>query len=133
MTSFNDRIIRQFRDNGGLVEGFGTKLVLIHSTGAHSGAARVNPALALADGPSWLVIASAAGAAKHPAWYHNLVANPDVSIETPRGVRDVTAVELSGEPYAEAWRRFAKASPAFADYQRDAQPRQLPILRLEPR
>jgi deazaflavin-dependent oxidoreductase (nitroreductase family) len=132
VSEFNDRVIAEFRANGGRVDtgGFGTNLVLIHSLGARSGAERVNPAMSLKDGADRLVIASAAGAPANPGWYHNLVAHPDITIETPDGTEHVAAVELDGEQYAVAWLRFQAASPAFNEYQRRAGSRRLPIFRL---
>jgi len=132
VSEFNDRVIAEFRENGGRVDtgDFGTSLVLIHSVGARSGAERVNPAMSLTDGPDRLVIASAAGARANPGWYHNLVAHPDITIETPDGVEQVTAVELDGEGYAAAWRRFDATAPAFGRYQHRARSRRLPIFRL---
>jgi deazaflavin-dependent oxidoreductase (nitroreductase family) len=135
MTQFNDRIIAEFRAHGGRVEtnGFGTGLVLIHSTGARSGTERVNPALSLKDGNDRLVIASSAGRPTNPGWYHNLRAHPDITIETPEGTEQVTAVELDGDQYAAAWHQFDNFSPAFARYEQDAGQRRLPIFRLRRR
>ena len=135
MTEFNDRVIAEFRTNGGCVDtgGFGTKLVLIHSVGARTGAERVNPALSLKGATDRLVIASSAGKPDNPGWYHNLRAHPDITIETPEGVEQVTAVELDGEQYTEAWRRFDADSPIFAQYQESAGSRRLPIFRLQRR
>lgn len=130
MSEFNDRVIAQYRASGGHVEGFGDSLVLVHSVGAQSGAERVNPALSLRDGPSWLVIASAAGAAKNPGWYHNLVAHPEISIESGAETVPVTADELDGDDYGSAFERFDRASAAFAKYQDSAGQRRLPIFRL---
>ena len=133
MSEFNDRVIQQFRSNGGSVEGFGRSLVLIHSTGARSGVERVNPALSIKVGSDWLVIASAAGAKQNPGWYHNLVARPNISIETGNGTVAVTAHELDGEDYAQAFDRFQRTSAALVKYQEQAGNRRLPIFRLTPR
>ena len=65
MPDFNDRVIAQFRTHDGVVGVWGDGLVLIHSIGARSGTERVNPAMSLPDGESWMAIASAAGAAKN--------------------------------------------------------------------
>lgn len=133
MTAFNDRVIAEFRAQHGTVGGFGNRLVLIHSRGARSGAERVNPALSMRDHGSRLVIASAAGAVHNPAWYHNLVAHPNAAMEDDSGqVIPVTATELHGTEYDEAWTRFDAASPAFQQYQDQAGTRKLPILRLTP-
>jgi len=80
-----------------------------------------------------LVIASAAGRPNNPGWYHNLRAHPDITIETPEGAEQVTAIELDGDQYAAAWTRFDAQSPAFGQYQKSAGSRRLPIFRLQRR
>lgn len=136
MSEFNDKIIAEFRANGGRVDsaGFGANLVLIHTRGAKTGNPRVNPAMSLRDGDAWLVVGSAMGAPKDPAWAVNLRAHPDVDIEvaTDRGVETVpvTAVELDGAEYDAAFARFVGRSSAFAAYQRRATERRLPVIRL---
>jgi len=84
-----------------------------------------------ADGDdAWLVVASAGGAAHHPAWYHNIAAHPDnVQIEVDGRRIHVTAEQLHGAERAEAWRQIAAASPRFAQYQ-DKTDRELPVIRL---
>jgi deazaflavin-dependent oxidoreductase (nitroreductase family) len=138
MTDWNERVIAEFRANGGRVERFGRSLVLLHSTGARSGEPRVNPAMALRDGDAWLVIASASGAARNPAWYHNLLAHPDARIEVPVEddrieTVDVRAVPLEGDAWRAAWQRYLDRSPAFARYRERSGGRDFPIFRLEPR
>lgn len=136
MSEFNDKVIAEFRANSGRVDsaGFGTNLVLVHSRGAKTGNARVNPAMSLRDGEDWLVVGSAMGAPKDPAWVVNLRAHPDVEIEavTERGVETVpiTAAELDGVEYDAAFARFVRRSSAFALYQRRATERRLPVIRL---
>ena len=136
--SFNDAIIDEFRANGGAVSrGFGTDLVLVHSTGAKSGAERIHPVLALRDGDAWLIAASKGGAPEHPAWFHNLVAHPDAVIEAPdqRGGIDIVPVRasaLEGEQRDAAWALFLGRSPAFAQYEERAG-RTIPVVRLSPR
>ena len=134
MSGWDDRVIAEFRANGGHVQGFGSGLVLLHSTGARSGEPRVNPVAAIQEGGSWLVCASMAGARRHPAWYFNLLEHPDAAIETPLGSVDVHAIDLEDDDEWEAaFARFVDRSAAFAGYRRDAAPRRMPILRLEPR
>ena len=136
MSAFNDRVIATFRANRGRVEGWGSGLVLLHTVGARSGLERVNPALSLRDGDAWLVVASALGAAKDPAWAVNLRAHPDVDIEvaSPDGVVvvPVTASELDGDAYDAAFARFVARASSFATYQ-DGTERRLPVVRLSPR
>ena len=133
MSHFNDRIITEFRENGGRVQNFGSSLVLLHTVGAKSGEARVSPVLAIADGDAWLVIASAGGSPRHPAWYFNLEAHPDVAVETPTGTVDVHATALDGSAYDDAWNRFTARAPAFEQYKQHAGDRTMPIVRLAPR
>jgi hypothetical protein len=87
MSAFNDRVIAEFRANGGVVNGFGNRLVLLHSVGADR-----------------LIIASARGATSNPGWYFNLKAHPDASIEGGRkaSVINVIATELTGADYTAA-------------------------------
>jgi deazaflavin-dependent oxidoreductase (nitroreductase family) len=133
VSDFNDSVIAEFRANGGRVQNFGSSLVLLHTIGAKSGEARVSPLLAIADGDAWLVIASAAGAARHPAWYFNLQARPDAAVETPTGFVDIHATTLDADAYDEAWSRFTSRGPAFEQYKQRAGDRTMPIVRLSPR
>ena len=138
MSDFNDGIIEEFRAGGGHVEtyGFGSGLVLMHTTGARSGVQRVIPVAAQPAGDAWDVIGSAAGATKHPAWYFNLIAHPDLSIEVPDGdgVRTVAvhADELEGDEWTRSWAGFTQRSAAFERYAATAQGRRFPIVRLRP-
>ena len=130
---FNRRNIEEFRANHGRIGGQfeGAPVLLLHSKGARSGEERVNPMMYLGDGDRYLVFASAAGADRNPAWYWNLVANPDASIEVGDEHFDVHAVELNraerDEKYAEQARRY----PGFADYERKTS-RTIPVLALIP-
>ena len=135
MSDFNQKIIAEFRANGGHVEtaGFGDSLVILHSIGARSGQERVNPVLAIAVDGDWLIAASKAGAPENPAWYANLKAHPEVSIETGTDTVDVVASEVLGDDYAAAWGRFVAQSPAFERYAEKASERHIPVVRLSPR
>jgi deazaflavin-dependent oxidoreductase (nitroreductase family) len=131
--SFNDQIIDEFRANNGVTRMFGSDLVLLHTVGAKSGEPRVSPVTSLRDGEDWLVIASAAGSPKHPAWYFNLVAQPLVSVETAEGEFDVLATTLSGVERETAWQGFVARSSAFEEYVTRAEGREFPIVRLSRR
>jgi deazaflavin-dependent oxidoreductase (nitroreductase family) len=132
MTEFNDRVIAEFRANRGRVGAWGTDLVLIHHRGVRTGTARVNPAMSLRDGDGWLVVGSAMGAPRDPAWTVNLRAHPDTEIEAviDGGIATVPvrAVELAGREREAAFARFVEMAPAFAAYQAKA-PRLLPVIR----
>ncbi|OBA58397.1 cell entry protein [Mycobacterium sp. 1100029.7] len=128
---FNRRNIEEFRANHGRLGGQfeGAPVLLLHSIGARSGAERVSPMMYLPDGDNYLVFASAAGADRNPAWYWNLVANPDASIEVGDEHLNVHAEEIKGaerdEKYAEQARRY----PGFAEYERKTT-RTIPVLSL---
>jgi len=118
----------------GKMVGLNFNALLLTTVGARSGAERTNP-VGWFPGPdgSWLIVASAAGAARNPAWYHNAAAHPDqVTIELNGRTIPVTAEQLHGAERDEAWRQITAAAPRFAQYQGKTD-RQLPIIRLTPR
>jgi deazaflavin-dependent oxidoreductase (nitroreductase family) len=130
---FNSRNIAEFRANHGKIGGQfeGAPMLLLHTTGARSGDERINPMMYLADGDRYLVFASAAGSDRNPAWYWNLRAHPEASIEVGDEHLDVRAEELTGsvrdEKYAEQARRY----PGFAEYERKTT-RTIPVIALQP-
>lgn len=135
MTDFNERIVDEFRSNGGTVEtaGFGRRLVLLHHLGARSGDARVSPVMALPSERGWVIAASKGGAPENPAWFHNLLAHPDTVIETPdEGEVAVHAAPLEGAERDAAWARFLEASPGFAQYEQRTS-RTIPVVELRRR
>ncbi|HEV7624707.1 MAG TPA: nitroreductase/quinone reductase family protein [Amnibacterium sp.] len=133
-SNWNDQVIAEFRANNGTVARFGRNLVLIHHIGAKTGTERIAPARAIRDGrDSWLVAASKGGAPDNPGWYYNLIANPDVRIDTPDdGTVAVHAEVLRGTERDEAWERFKEAAPGFRDYETRTS-RTIPVLVLRRR
>ncbi len=81
--ALNERVIAEFRANGGQCGGpfAGNPMVLLTTIGARTGLPRTSPVTSTTDGDRIVLIASKAGAEHHPAWYHNLVANPTVTVE----------------------------------------------------
>ncbi|WP_124709948.1 nitroreductase family deazaflavin-dependent oxidoreductase [Gordonia insulae] len=138
MSDFNGQIIEEFRANAGHVTtaGFGDNLILVHTVGVKSGQPRINPLLALPDGDSWLVIGSAGGSPKAPAWVHNIRALPQVTIEVPAdgGITEMKASvrELSPAEWDDGWQRFLDKSDGFRKYTETSEGRQFPIFRLTP-
>ena len=139
MTDFNALVLEEFRANNGIVTDvapFGDSLVVLHTTGARSGQPRVSPVMGLPDGDGWLVAASKAGAPDNPDWYHNLLAHPDLTIETGDGTEvrthEVHATDLPGEDRDAAWERFKQASDGFRAYE-ERTSRTIPVVRLAPR
>ena len=134
MTTQNDwnrGVIEEFRNNGGKVGGGfeGAPLLLLHTVGAKSGQPRVNPVMYLPDGDRWVVFASKAGAPTSPDWYHNLVANPEVSIEVGTDTIPVTATFAQGGERDQLYSRQAALYPQFAEYERSTT-RRIPVVTL---
>ncbi|WP_219412569.1 nitroreductase/quinone reductase family protein [Pseudonocardia nigra] len=133
----NRRIIEEFRAGGGQVGGpfAGAPLVLVTTIGARTGLPRTSPAMYLADDDRILVFASNAGAPQHPAWYHNMVANPEVVVEIGRDgaveTRRTIATVLQGAERDRFYARQAELVPAFADYQAGTS-RLIPVIALRP-
>jgi deazaflavin-dependent oxidoreductase (nitroreductase family) len=130
---FNAKNIAEFRANHGRVGGQfeGAPLLILHTVGAKSGRPRTNIMMYLEDGDRYLIFASNAGGDTHPAWFHNVSANPEVRIEVGDDAFDAVATELEGaerdEKYAEQARRF----PGFGEYQEKTN-RTIPVVALAP-
>jgi deazaflavin-dependent oxidoreductase (nitroreductase family) len=133
MSDWNKKIITEFRSNDGVVGGHftGQTLLLLHTVGAKSGEPRINPMVTIEDGDRQVVVASAGGSPKHPAWYHNLVANPEVRVEI--GTEEYNArATLTAEPErTELYAKMTERMPGFADYIEKAGERVIPVIALE--
>jgi|SRR5881392_1132121 len=118
---------------GRMSTGLGQPVVLLHVRGAKSGAERTVPLLATKDGDLIVLIASKAGAAKHPAWFHNVKANPDVDV-TLRGERvPMRATIEQGEERERLWAMANDNYSGYARYQQRAGDRTIPVVALRPR
>lgn len=131
LLSFNRQIIDEFRANGGRCGGQfeGNPMVLITMKGAKTGRQLTSPLSYCADGDDCIIFASAGGSPAHPAWYFNLVANPDVVVERGEDKYDARAVLTAGEDRQQAFDKMVTAMPRFADYQA-AVDREIPVFRL---
>jgi len=112
----------------------GFNALVLTTVGRRSGRERTNPVgwFPGEDG-SWLIVASAAGAAGNPAWYYNIAAHPDqVQIEVQGRKVAVVAEQLHGAERGAAWQQITRAAPRFAGYQQKTD-RELPVIRLVPR
>lgn len=131
---WNESIIEEFRANGGEVGGRfeGRPLLLLHHRGARSGVERVNPLAyqSLPDG-KLAVFASRGGSPRNPDWYHNVLANPDVTVEVGSDSLGATARVAESEERDRIWEKQKRDVPGFADYERNT-PRQIPVVILEP-
>lgn len=136
---FNSRVVREFRENDGRVgEPFtGLPMILVHHVGARTGSARTTPLRWFGDDGRYVVVASKAGAPENPAWYHNLRAHPDVTVEVADGrgaveTREVRATELTGAERDRVWTWIKDTNGGFADYER-ATDRTIPLVAFVPR
>jgi deazaflavin-dependent oxidoreductase (nitroreductase family) len=119
--ALNQEQIDQFRANhGAIVEGLfkGAPVLLLTTTGAHSGKARVTPLTYTRDGHRYVVLASKLGAPEHPAWYHNLVANPIVTVEVGPESFQARASVVEGSERNRLFDAHATIMPNFVEYQR---------------
>jgi deazaflavin-dependent oxidoreductase (nitroreductase family) len=129
MKWMNNAAIKRIRRTGKFM---GMNAVVLTTIGARSGLPRSNPTAWFPgeNDDSWLIVASAAGAAKNPAWYHNIAAHPDkVTIELAGRVIPVAAEQLHGPERQEAWQRITQAVPRFGGYETKTD-RELPVIRL---
>ena len=133
MDDWNKKVVDEFRANGGKVGGQfeGAPLLLLHTTGAKSGMARVNPVMYQADGDNHVVFASKGGAPTNPDWYHNLIANPRGSIEVGDKTINVVAHVADDETRERLWPAWKERFPGFAEYETKTD-RQIPVVVLEP-
>ncbi len=129
---FNQQIIEEFRANRGRVGGMfdGARLLLLTTTGARTGAPHTTPVGYLPDQDRILIIASAAGAPRHPDWFNNLVANPRVTVEDGVFTYEANAVVLDRPERDRVFARAAEADPGWADYQTRTT-RVIPVVALE--
>lgn len=136
MHSFNEAMIADFRANGGVLtlEPFaGHPLLLLHTIGAKSGAERISPLAFNTEGDDLVIIASMGGAPKNPAWYHNLVANPDTTIELGTETVHVHAeIFTDGPEHRRLYDAMAEKYPQFHDYQANTD-RVIPVVVLRRR
>lgn len=131
MVEFNRALIDEYRQNGGKVSGpfAGAPLLLLTTTGAKSGRELTSPLAFTRDGDRIIVIASKAGAPTNPAWYHNLVANPDVKVELDDDTFDARAEVTEGDERERLYRQQAEVLPPFNQYEKNTT-RQIPVIAL---
>jgi deazaflavin-dependent oxidoreductase (nitroreductase family) len=128
----NNFMARRLSRKGGRM--MGMNALVLTTIGAKSGAERVNPVgwFPGKEG-SWLIVASAGGAAGNPGWYYNIAAHPDkVQVEVDGRKIPVSAEQLHGEERGEAWQQITTSAPRFAGYQQKTD-RELPVIRLAER
>ena len=132
LQDFNQRVIREFRTHQGKVGGqlANMPVLLLTMTGARSGRTITKPLVYTTDGDRLVVIASFAGAPKHPAWYHNLVTTPSVRVEFDGEVFAATARVLPDDERDALYPRIVAAAPQFGEYQ-EKTTRRIPVVELQ--
>jgi len=132
--AYNAKVIEEFRANDGVMGPpfSGEGLLLLTTTGARSGEERTCPMMFVDQGETVMVIASNMGAPSHPAWYRNLVAHPEVTVERPhRPAYAATARTAAGDERARLWAGLLEGFPFFADHQAGTE-REIPLVVLDP-
>ena len=129
---FNRNLVAEFRANKGKVGGMfeGAPLLLLTTTGAKTGQARVAPLAYTRDNDRYVIIASKGGSSSHPDWYFNLRARPEVTVEVGEEKFPARATIQHGDDRQRLFDQMASAMPNFAEYQRNTQ-RVLPVIVLE--
>jgi deazaflavin-dependent oxidoreductase (nitroreductase family) len=130
-SDWNVKIIEEFRANNGVVANFGGPLLVLHTTGAKTGREHLTPVMYRKVESGYAVFASAAGSPRNPAWYHNLVAHPDVEAEIGAQTLRLRA-RVAGDAEREPiWTAHKTEFPGFKDYENKTT-RQIPVVILEP-
>ena len=129
---FNRAIIEEFRANAGKVGGpfEGATVLLLTTTGAKTGRRGTTPLVYSKEGDRLVIAASKAGAPTNPAWYHNLVAHPTVTVEVGTDSYEARAAVTAGAERDRLYAQHAKLNPGFAEYQKNTT-RVIPIVTLE--
>jgi len=119
---------------GGHIPGWPqARIALLDHVGAKTGAQRTSPVMYLEDGDGFAIMASKAGQPTNPAWFHNLMAHPDTTVQTGPSAHQVHARLTGGEERTHLWSRFVEMYPGADFYRRNAQGREIPIVALDPR
>ena len=133
MSDFNQAIIEEFRANEGRVGGgfAGAPMILVHHKGAKTGTERVSPLVYQEVGDGFAVFGSKGGAPTDPQWVGNLRANPDTVVEVGAETIRVRAHIASGDERERIWAKQKKRMPGFAEYEKKAVGREIPVVVLE--
>ena len=127
---FNGKVISEFRANSGKAGGFFEGQPM--HAGAKTGAERVNPLVYQQVGGSYAIFASFGGQPRDPQWFRNLIASPDVSLEVGTSTVRARARVADGDERAAIWATQKERMPHFADYEKNAAPREIPVVLLDP-
>ena len=132
LKEYNRQVIEEFREKRSKGQVEDRPRLLLTTIGARSGQPRTTPMMYIRDGDLLLVMASNAGAQRHPDWYRNLVAHPQVTVEVRAEIYDAIARVIEGAERQQVWARIVGQYPFFADHQAKIT-RQIPVIALERR
>jgi deazaflavin-dependent oxidoreductase (nitroreductase family) len=129
---FNRSLINDLRTNGKPTSGpfLGRNVLILTTKGARSAEVRENPLVYTRDGDHYVIVASKGGAPTHPAWYHNLLKHPDVTIEVGKDKFNARAHVAQGDEHERLYTQHADINPTFHDY-RQRTTRKIPVVVLE--
>jgi deazaflavin-dependent oxidoreductase (nitroreductase family) len=128
-SNYNQAVIENFRSNGGKGQ-YPNLLLLLTTIGARSGQPHTTPVAYSTDGDRLVIVASKAGAPTNPAWYHNLLAHPTVTVELGGEKFQAQATVVEGPERDRLYAQHAELMPGFADYQQKTT-RQIPVIILK--
>ncbi len=131
--SFNERLVDDFRTHGGRITSgpfTGRSLLLLTTKGAKTGAERISPVTYHRGSERYVVVASKGGAPRNPAWYHDLRAHPEVTLEVGAETFHARASVASESERRRLFDQHASKMPAFRDYQTRTT-RKIPVVVLE--
>ena len=131
--AFNEQVIDEYRATGGDVTGplAGQQMLLVTHKGARTGAIRTTPVGYYDDFGTPVIFASMMGAPKHPQWYFNLVAHPDVAVELGNDMFAARARVVEGKEREGLWSRVVEEKHFLAAHQLQTGGREIPLIRLE--
>jgi deazaflavin-dependent oxidoreductase (nitroreductase family) len=133
MDDFNAGIIEEFRANAGKVGGpfAQVEMILLTTTGRKSGRPRVSPLACRREGDDVVVFGSYGGSPRHPQWFLNLQANPDVVVEVGAETYPARARVAAGDERARIWSAHVAEIPQFGEYEKSTEGREIPVVVLE--
>jgi deazaflavin-dependent oxidoreductase (nitroreductase family) len=131
-SNFNEGVIAEFRSNSGKVGGYfnGSPMLLLTTTGVKSGEERVSPLVYTTDGGRIVIVASNGGADRHPSWYYNVVANPQITVEVGDETYQANAVITDPAERRRLFDLHAQRFPGFKEYEKGTH-RVIPVIVLD--
>jgi F420H(2)-dependent quinone reductase len=133
-SDFARKQVEEYESSGGTrgtTQG-GRPVVVLTTLGAKSGKIRKTPLMRVEIDGEYAVVASLGGAPKHPVWYHNIKAHPEVELQDGPNKQDMVAREVTGEEKARWWEAAVATWPDYAEYQKKTD-REIPVFVLTPK